>query len=428
LNKPFLVKCYFIYGLAMDSDIFLRLFSGVGLSGGGGQSNFIHSGGSNPILFAITVFFMLMTLVLLVPVYRDVVNSLIRVPWFTAIYVESLLSVFWSVSAADSFRYGITLWTYMLCGLIVSYYLSTEEMIETIGQMVVVLACLNIPYELLFPIHSIVPGWTGIYGEKNHLGIGMVIGLIALCVPKTKWTLFRCCEVALLVVMVVLSQSGTSLVCVFIVGLTIFYLRTRTKLRRFAIAAAGGLTLIGFVVIPDFIEKLLAAGGKDVTLTGRTAIWRFVVQQWAQKPLLGWGYTSFWSNEDDLIMQHLGWNPGYSHNGFLEIGLALGIVGVVIIVGIMITTLLTALHVRKHVSDLAGTWLLVSWVVLLLHDLTEVDFLIPAPLWFVLGAVYFLALRDQTEQARVRQAVVAQGGTGFLKTESGPTELGLTHS
>ena len=49
--------------------------------------------------------------------------------------------------------------------------------------------------------------------------------------------------------------------------------------------------LIVAVVAPDTLLELI---GKDPTLTGRTEIWAYVIQDIWMKPLLGWGYYVFW--------------------------------------------------------------------------------------------------------------------------------------
>ena len=411
LSKSLMIKTYLIFGLCMDSDVFVLLF-GHAASTVSGQSSLLHSESSNPILFALTSFFMLWTLALALPIYRTVITALLMVPWFTAIYVESLGSMVWSTNPNNTFRYGITLWVYMLCGLIVSLYLSTDTIVHLIGNAVFTLALISFPAQRIFTQDTTVPGWTGIYGEKNHLGIGMTIGLIAIIVPRTRWTALRVFKVGIMCVLLALSQSGTAVVCTLVAVLVVLVLRTEGRLRRLILVTVSGVVILATVAIPNLLDKVLAVGGKNTTLTGRDVIWHFSTQQWARKPLLGWGYTAFWSTEEALIYQNLHWNPGHSHNGFLEIGLALGIVGVVIIVMILVTSTRLAFRIRRSVNELAGTWLLCSLSVLFLHDLTEVDFLLPAPLWFIFTVVLFTALRDAQERVGSQQLSKAQISSG----------------
>jgi hypothetical protein len=41
-------------------------------------------------------------------------------------------------------------------------------------------------------------------------------------------------------------------------------------------------------------DAILAATGKDITLTGRTDLWRVGLEQIAERPWLGQGYQAFW--------------------------------------------------------------------------------------------------------------------------------------
>ena len=67
--------------------------------------------------------------------------------------------------------------------------------------------------------------------------------------------------------------------------------------------------------------------GRDPTLTGRTEIWRLVLGM-AGNPLLGTGFESFWLGKRLEKMWSLyWWHPRESHNGYLEIYLSLGWLG-----------------------------------------------------------------------------------------------------
>jgi exopolysaccharide production protein ExoQ len=397
ITKPRIVKLYLVFVLCMASDVFIRIFSGSPSSSG--KATFFHSDSSNPILLGFTMALIAWTCILALPVHRRVVNRLLSVPWFTAIYLEAALSVMWSVDPAATFRYGIYLWVYMLAGLIASLYLDIAEVIDIVGNTLCAMAALSIFAQYHYPQQNAAPGWTGIYGEKNHLGIGMAIGIIALCLPRARWTLLRIGKILLCFALLLLSQSGTSFICTIFAIALLICLRAPGRLRRVFTPLLSGTTIIAFAVIPNLLDRLLALGGKDSTLTGRDVIWRFAIQQWLHRPILGWGFSAFWNSQDALIQQNLGWNPSYSHNGFLEVALTLGIVGDLIILGVLMSATTIAVRVRRRSSELAGTWLLLSLAILLLHDLTEVDFLIPAPLWVVFGLAFHSAVAVQKKAA-----------------------------
>jgi O-antigen ligase len=80
----------------------------------------------------------------------------------------------------------------------------------------------------------------------------------------------------------------------------------------------------------DGLSRLL---GRDPTLSGRTLIWGLVWPSLLKRPILGYGYDAFWlglKGESAHIESVLGWVIPHSHNGFLDLGLNLGAVGLVV--------------------------------------------------------------------------------------------------
>ena len=106
-----------VFGLCMDSDVFIRLFGGF-TGSGGGQSSLLHSGSSNPILFLLTVTLVGVGFFAMLPIHRPLIRTLLAVPWFLALYAECLVSVLWSVQPSDTFRYGVAIWAYLACTLV----------------------------------------------------------------------------------------------------------------------------------------------------------------------------------------------------------------------------------------------------------------------------------------------------------------------
>jgi exopolysaccharide production protein ExoQ len=87
----------------------------------------------------------------------------------------------------------------------------------------------------------------------------------------------------------------------------------------------------------------------DSSLTGRTIIWEFVQEEIGRRPLLGWGYQSFWLVPGSLSSEASGWvklMPN-AHNGYYDTTLELGYVGVAFLYVFIIATL----HAVKRVAD-----------------------------------------------------------------------------
>jgi len=100
----------------------------------------------------------------------------------------------------------------------------------------------------------------------------------------------------------------------------------------------------------------------DSTLTGRTIIWDFANYEIARRPLLGWGYQSFWLVGPDApsVVDAPGWvkTMPNAHNGYYDTTLELGYVGYSLLVIFLIATL----HAIGRVAyrDPTRAWLLLS--------------------------------------------------------------------
>jgi O-antigen ligase len=84
-----------------------------------------------------------------------------------------------------------------------------------------------------------------------------------------------------------------------------------------------------------FGAEILALLGRDTTLTGRTDIWQAVWQSILKRPMLGYGFAGFWigmKGEAINVIASVLWDVPHAHNGFLEIMLQLGVIGMAIFI------------------------------------------------------------------------------------------------
>ena len=78
----------------------------------------------------------------------------------------------------------------------------------------------------------------------------------------------------------------------------------------------------------DIKQILLRLLNRDETLTGRTEIWEKVLEI-GTNPLIGTGYHSFWLGDRAAkFWEEYYWHPNQAHNGYLEIYINLGYLGV----------------------------------------------------------------------------------------------------
>jgi exopolysaccharide production protein ExoQ len=188
--------------------------------------------------------------------------------------------------------------------------------------------------------------FVGVSTEKNGLGyVCLICGLTALwrfmsafqdrgSDRRRSWLIAHGTILAMTVWLYWKADSATALVC-FLLGGTLLLLTNvsgtlRSTARVHTIVATVGLLVVAFVLL-DSGAAIAAALGRDTTLTGRTQLWSQVLRMIVD-PLFGTGFESFWLGDRvEQIWRVYWWHPNQAHNGYLEIFLNLGIVGIALL-------------------------------------------------------------------------------------------------
>jgi O-antigen ligase len=270
------------------------------------------------------------------------------------------------------------------------------------------------------------PYWGGVTGGKNSLGmICLIFGLgfawriIAAYrnrnAPDRKRLLIA--HGALLVMTLYLlreAHSATSLACFVLAG-GVMVLTSRAVLSRkpvlvhLLVLAVISVSL--FALFFDSGGDLVGTLGRNATLTGRTDVWKRVLGI-VQNPLLGSGFESFWLGERLEWMRKLDPGLNQAHNGYLEVYLNLGALGLTLLAVMMVRgyrNIVVGLRRDQDVSRL----MLAYFVVGVIYNCTESGFKMMSPIWiFFLLALMVVPSRrnfDQSgssEQARMITASV----------------------
>jgi O-antigen ligase len=91
---------------------------------------------------------------------------------------------------------------------------------------------------------------------------------------------------------------------------------------------AGCLSLAIIAHLGDILKSL----GKNAELSGRLPVWQNLVALGMPNAWIGRGYGGFWngSGATELWAMSPGWDAPHGHNGFLDLWLDLGYVGLII--------------------------------------------------------------------------------------------------
>jgi O-antigen ligase len=179
------------------------------------------------------------------------------------------------------------------------------------------------------------------------------------------------------------ANSATSLACFFAGAALIAIPGRRGQAPRpmvVHVLAFGMviLCLLGVLIVPEM--GFIQAMGRDSTLTGRTELWDDVLHV-AGNPLFGTGFESFWLGDRlQLIWAKHWWHPNESHNGYLELFLTLGWLGVVLFGFLVICGYRNVVASLSRDSEL-GRLRLAYLIVALLYNVSEAAFKVMHPVW-----------------------------------------------
>src|SRR2546422_4771321 len=180
-------------------------------------------------------------------------------------------------------------------------------------------------------------------------------------------------------------DTATSLACFLVGGVLIALTSRRGSTLRPAAAYTLTAVIVALLLLGLFFdseEVLIQTMGRDTTLTGRTQLWKDLLRMTAD-PWFGTGFESFWLGERvRYLWSEYSWHPNQAHNGYLEVFLNLGLVGVGLL-GFVIAwgyrNVVGALH-----RDLTlGGLRLAFFVAAVLYNVTDATFRMMHPVWIV---------------------------------------------
>lgn len=188
-----------------------------------------------------------------------------------------------------------------------------------------------------------------------------------------------------------MAKSLTAFACFLIASALIVATSQRTVVRNPALVHV----FVALMVAISFSTLFLGVGGsaldamgKDATLTGRTDVWELVLSV-SGNPLWGTGFESFWLGwRLDKIWSVYWWHPNEAHNGYLEVYLNLGWIGLALLGLVLLTGYRNTIGGFRSDPDM-GRLRLAYFVVAVIYNFTEAGFRMLDPIWivFVLSAM-----------------------------------------
>lgn len=211
--------------------------------------------------------------------------------------------------------------------------------------------------------------WTEKSKQRTQ-SLYLLIGLLAMCF----WCLHR-------------TDSATSSVALVVFGLAIWLFTRKWFNRRYI-----GFCSIAAITIAYSFERIFKISswinelrGKADTVEGRRRLQEYVLEI-VGNPFFGEGYEAFWNSRRVAELWNwpeLAWRPNQAHNGYIEMYLNLGLVGLVLLGGMLIETYFKS---RREISANVrfGYFRMACLIAICAYNYTEATFRGLSLVYFVL--------------------------------------------
>lgn len=392
---------------------------------------------------------MLFGLIVVIRRRKDVLNVL-RGSWPIALYFSfALFSLLWS----DFPAWGFKRWIRSLGDLVMVLIVATEpKPAEAVRRLLSRVGFVLLPASILLIKYYPQLGqdfdafglreFTGVSTSKNFLGdlvfligLGAVWQILSLLRDKEaanrrRRLLAYGMLLAFGINVLTTAHCATAVGC-SVLGIGLMLCISLPIIRRRP--AAVHVLVLALLLGGSMVELLGAraaitqALGRNPDLTGRTEIWKIVIPL-APNPLGGAGFETFWLGPRvAIVFEKVGGLQitNESHNGYVEVYLNLGLLGVCLIAVILVHGYVRAVGAFRRDPGFGG--LLVAYVMTAAaYSLTEAGFRMLSLEWYFL----LLALVISTRLAAVPQTESELAGNvvgqnlGPLRVSNPATRLG----
>lgn len=323
----------------------------------------------------------------LLPWYRETFLVLRRNWSLVALVLLALLSSLWAEIPDLVLRKGIGPLGATLLGIALAVCFSFQDQLRLLSWILRIIAVLSLIFIVLIPSYGLSQQGElrGIFEYKNALGSMMALSILVEWQRAAVSRIDRVLKIAAVLfsgVLLVVSNSITPMVA--LVGALLLmeiykFGALRLRIPLYAIFVATSIVVAtGAAILAANSDAVTGAVGRSSNLTGRTEIWGLVLPYISERPILGYGYSGFWlgASKESVEIDHImrGWVT-YSHNGYLEMQLTLGAVGLLLTLVFLGIGLRRALSFSKDRQTVAALWPLAFLLYFIVHNLGECSIL-----------------------------------------------------
>ncbi len=344
---------------------------------------------------------------------RRIYRMLVRDWGLSVLLLYAMGSFLWATDASLTGGRVIILGGTTMLGTYLAVRFSLYEIFRITGISMLFAGVLSIIAVIVAPDIAIKQSGSfeleGIFGNKNILArpisIGAASGFFLWRDQRVSSSKFWVLVFAFLSVVTVVSQAKTSLVALItVLFLSPFFsvLKLRGKIIVPSLIISSSVVLGVLYLILENIEYVVSLLGKDLSFSGRVAIWAATIAMIGSRPWFGYGYGADWREAAGAFAYLLEGKKGEfssAHNGILQISFEIGIIGMGLLSAHMVTFVRRAIRwVRSQRGSQAAYLPLAFFTIILVSNLTQSTLLARNSLDWILYVAISLSMTQLLHQ------------------------------
>jgi len=249
--------------------------------------------------------------------------------------------------------------------------------------------------------------WRGVYWHRNHLSsitalVNIVYFFRAIMAVERRDKVGYLDGFLYILSLVVLyfAESATGYILFILLHLFVICawlwdkINDRLQTRHYYVV--GGLSIIGLALILSNLDVVFGLFDRTTTLTGRVGLWDYLLKNVVSERLWwGHGFGAIWALESvrESVRQGIGWysQPVIADNGYIEILLQMGILGLFVFLSILIAAVVRTFRYALSHKTLTGFF---PALVMFYAIFANIAFSLFAEteifVWFLIVAVLFM--------------------------------------
>ena len=349
--------------------------------------------------------------------------------WLIIFLLYCFISIAWSDFPFVAFKRWIKILGHPIMALIILTEPNPDQAIKTLLKRC---AYVVVPVSILFIKYY--PQWgrgsdewgtvinTGITTNKNALGADcLILGYFFFWYLVQTWqtdrSSWRKNELRLIAgfligiwLLFLKAHSATSLTSLLVGVLVVVFVGIRLINKNFI--GRYLLTALVLLVVAELAfgisGRYSEALGRGAGLSGRTLLWTRLLELHTN-PIFGTGFESFWLGKRPEQLEGIFFFiPNEAHNGYLEIYLTLGLIGLFLLIGLFIATF-WKIRLELFRNFEWARFQLGLFCAIILYNWTEAAFRTVGAIWFI----FYIIAMDYPRS----HLASAQSSVGLARSE-----------